>query len=110
VAADLDRLLELAERVLLKDKLEPELVQDMEAYSSALAECLQDLDKFQSHPENGDKIKLLAQCHSKILGIAEALRGNASKEMRELRKRGKGLRAYVGTLPKRISVTPTRKG
>lgn len=52
----------------------------------------------------------LVKLHERILTLAESMRESTAVDIRHLKAKGKGIMAYVDTLPKRISRGPTRKG
>jgi hypothetical protein len=48
--------------------------------------------------------------HSIVIHLASEMKDFVANSLRSLKRRGKGLRAYSGHLPKRISTTKGRKG
>jgi hypothetical protein len=55
-------------------------------------------------------MKELLKLHKQVLHIGEQLILDTSDERKALRKRGKGIMAYIDVLPRRVSVTGKRKG
>ncbi|MBN8547823.1 MAG: hypothetical protein J0M12_00760 [Deltaproteobacteria bacterium] len=77
-----------------------------EAWASKNSEVLSGTRK----PENEDTFRTLAAAHAKLMEHAEALKRKTGKDLSDLRKKGKGIMAYTDILPKRISISGTKKG
>lgn len=60
--------------------------------------------------ENSTEIRELLDLHNQVLGFAETALKGTSNEIIKLKLKGKGLLAYTDILPRRISITRTRKG
>jgi hypothetical protein len=57
-----------------------------------------------------DSLRALAEVHAKIIDFAEEIKRQTGRELGEQRKKGKGIMAYTDILPKRISMSGTKKG
>ena len=55
-------------------------------------------------------LQQLSDLHAEVLARAEVLLSSTSKGLQELKRKSKGIRAYLDILPKKISVTGSRKG
>ena len=77
-----------------------------ETWSAAHSEVLSGKQK----PDNEKEFRELADAHAKIMEHVAVLKTQTSKNLGELHKKGKGIMAYTDILPKRISISGTRKG
>ena len=59
---------------------------------------------------NRAALQELSDLHTEVLSRAEVLLNSTSKDLQELKRKAKGIRAYIDILPKKISVTGSRKG
>lgn len=105
--SEITRLIRLADEVLAEGIAPDDLIERMEAYSQALEAWLgsgQDLSGREgAYPQLNEK-------HTLVLSRAESLRDLTSQELKDLKTRGRGIMAYIDTLPKRLSAFRMRKG
>lgn len=109
-----EELLRLAQEALAAQSISSdEFVEKVGRYSAAFeswsarhAEVLSGKQK----PADVKEFRALAQAHAKIMEHAAELKHQTSKDLGELHKKGKGIMAYTDILPKRISMSGTRKG
>ena len=52
----------------------------------------------------------LAVCHQQMLEFAQSLRNDTERELKELKRKGKGILAYLDHFPQPTSRKPRRKG
>lgn len=52
----------------------------------------------------------LADLHAKVISIAEDLKSDAARQLRDFGIKKRGMKAYVDPLPQRISVRRPKKG
>ncbi len=105
-----EQLIDLARRALEKTPEIEEGVSLIEDYTEAFA-ALQ-------NPETGElpndldpeQLEILQDLHTAVLRKAHNYKQSTSSDMVHLRKRGKGLKSYIDTLPKSISRRRPRKG
>ena len=101
-------LIEFADEILTSDAHLPAIVDKIEEYFDALEDLLPSLEK-NPKTVKAEVAKLLEK-HTAILGLTGSLRNDASKELRELKRRGKGILAYRNIFPKRVSLVKNKKG
>jgi len=98
-------LIELAEKILNTESGPDTILEEFNAYTSAL-----DVWLTQPRTEDPEIIKSLLENHDKVVKKALSLKDEASVELRKLKAKGKGILAYVDILPKRISFGTKKKG
>ena len=110
----LEELLRLAQETLnVPIASTTEFIEKIAQYSAAFAAwgaAHADILSGKQKPSDEKQFRLLAETHSKIIDRAEALKGETGKDLNQLRKKGKGIMAYTDILPKRISMSGTKKG
>jgi hypothetical protein len=82
-------------------------VERVDAYVQAFDSWAQSTNLESSDKELGIRI---ADQHATIMMLMEALKGEAALALKDLREKGKGLRAYTDVFPKRISTMKPKKG
>jgi len=101
------RLIESAERALEKELEIPEKIERIESYFDAF-------EGFFPHlAESGlekKQLEALLEKHQAILKATISLRDDTSRELRALKKRGKGIMAYTDLYPKRMSIITNKRG
>lgn len=103
--ADLQELAEAA--LVVQDNPEAQLTA-IETYCEAFAKAeqagsLADL-------EAGEEAEILSKLHEKVLMQAAVLLDDTARDMQHFKKKARGIMAYVDTMPKKISVTKSKKG
>ena len=93
----------------------PDSLELLERYSSSFAaweESWKDADaKGLLQSTKGREIgKRIAAQHAQILRLGDEMRREMVESLRALRVKGRGLKAYIGDLPPRVSTIKTRKG
>ena len=110
----IEELISLADGVLSKSDDSEVALEKIEEYTEKFSSWYN--EHFASLEEGDiqeDVISLLQQLneqHGKVLALAEDLRESITDDRRELKRKGKGIMAYIDTLPKRLSLRRTRKG
>jgi hypothetical protein len=83
------------------------VVECVEAYADAFDSWEQGRKLQSADKELGVRI---ADQHATIMMLTESVKGDAATALKELREKGKGLRAYTDVFPKRISTMKPKKG
>lgn len=104
----LDDLTQLAQNALESDPEGPEIIEIIERYFDAFEAFAPRLLTIGRDEE--EKLQALAAKHAAVLELTTTLRDETSRELRSLKLRGKGIRAYKDIYPKRISLGKGRKG
>lgn len=78
----------------------------IEAYSEAFSRWYAE----NPNPTESEQLERLSRHHTEILEKVAELRELTSIDLRNLKKKGKGILAYTDVLPKRISFGRKRKG
>lgn len=114
--SDIDELLAKG-RAALEDAGDPdEVVARVEQFAAAfqrwLDSCGPDDSQRQAALAKLERASLeqLMVVHREVLARAEVLQTDTSEALRLLKQRGKGILAYTGVLPSRVSIGRTRKG
>ena len=105
---DITRLIALADEIISCNTEDKGIIDRIEDYFDAVDDALPYLEK--SAKKHEAELRVLFEKHNTILGITGSLKEDASREIRELKKRGKGILAYRDLLPRRISLGTSRKG
>lgn len=112
----LAELLNLAREINSAEPNSLDNIDQIEKYCSSLAQWLKETENSSSHP-NADTLGLsaadlteLSKLHGSVMQLASQLLGNTATQLQDLQIKAKGIMAYVDTLPKKISVTKSRKG
>lgn len=111
--------MELSDLILLADSaLNPELTED--DFIIKLEEYTEAFDKWftkNSHSLRTEAAKwdqqaldALVSKHEEIANKTQILQDRAPEDMRKLKRKGKGIMAYVDILPKSIGFTKVKKG
>lgn len=90
-----------------------EFIDKVAAYSTAFEAWRatnSDILKGEKPPQDEAEFRALAGAHAKLVDHLTALKARTGKDLGDLRKKGKGIMAYTDILPKRISISGTRKG
>lgn len=87
-----------------------DFVSSIETYARLLDALLRDLASMKISKESKPLMEELMQVHGRVMEGADARKADAGKFLGNLQERGRGLRAYVDPLPKRISVRRPREG
>ncbi|RMG42763.1 MAG: hypothetical protein D6719_05555 [Candidatus Dadabacteria bacterium] len=112
-ASDISALIAQAEDLLDSSKCQnveevvEKLADYVESFSSLEKALMNSAAEFQQHTT---LLRELESKHALVLSLAEELKDNTSKELRDLKVRGRGIMAYLDILPQRISVLGKRKG
>lgn len=112
---DLKPLLDLAGRIIAQEHPEADLLGLIEEYSARFTEW------HESAEAGGDlslleksfgaaNLKLLSERHRLVIAKVASLKEGTAEDLRNLKRRGKGIMAYTDTMPKRISLRKDRKG
>jgi len=106
-------LLQLARRVLSLPEGDDQLGA-LEEYVEALEGWLKEHDHELRIKKNdicnAAEVEDLVKSHAEVMCSVQALLTNTSDKLGELRRRAKAIMAYVDVLPKKISMSGTRKG
>lgn len=109
---EIKQLIDLADEALSEDFASVRFLDAMEEYVQAFAAWQKKVGlgvagglEVQAQPDvDIEQLKLLDKKHSKLLTRAGQLHEQTAKDLKDQQERGKGIRAYVDTLPKRLSV------
>ena len=129
MAADIDELIRLAQSIIDEKStnkvalLEGEekaaelpvdqLIDRVEGYAEDFSVWFEEHQEYflEKDPHTLEpKMKALLELHKQVLFIAERLLTDTSQERRELKRRGKGIMAYLDVFPRRVSITGKREG
>ncbi len=80
----------------------------MENYQEKLQELLLSSEKLKNLDKK--EIKVLFDSHNKIVEELNKLFLSYKEDLKEFQKKSKGIKAYMGVRPKRISIVSTKKG
>ena len=110
-------LLACGNNILLKGVSEAELPGLLDQYSDLFARWYEKSNLASGSPEAiaivGEVTEVLgsvAAMHEAVLKLATDAQALTSADLKTIRSRGKGILAYVDTLPKRLSLNKSRKG
>ncbi len=103
----LNTLIAIAESAL-KSESEDQFIDILEQYSEKFARWQQQIPA--EIEQNKALLEKLQTLHSEILARAQTLKGGTAAQMRQLKKRGKGILAYTDVMPKRLGAIRPRKG
>lgn len=104
-AQELIRLGQAALDALRRDDAED--IEQVQLYVEAFDGWIQGEPLADSEKELGMRI---ADQHATIMMLVESEKGEVAALLKELREKGKGLRAYTDIFPKRISTMKPKKG
>gem|GEM_PF-6618717 len=109
---DFQGLISFAERILSLPESHPGMEQELEQYSNLFDEWYRENEKSLSRGESSlqhRQLEELVEKHNAVVGKAVALKEQTRVEIRRLRRRGKGILAYTGVPPERISIMRPKK-
>ncbi len=104
---EIEKLIELAEHTLEEGLEPPEKLARIESYFDAF-ELFAPRLKEEKFEEN--ELRILLAKHEAVMRMTSSFRDDTSKELRTLRKRGRGIIAYMDILPRKISMITNKKG
>jgi hypothetical protein len=129
MAANIDQLIALARSILKEQEAcgedlsegeeEPpastvdELIDRVEGYAEDFSVWFEAHKEYFLEKEASGlepQMKELLELHKRVLFVAEKLLTDTSQERKALKKRGKGIMAYLDVLPRRVSITGKREG
>jgi len=105
---EIKQLLQFANDVIENDDSSSNLLEKIQIYFDAFEVFRPSLENMKKNSETD--LHQLLEKHNKILTITMELRDETSREIRELKKRGKGIMAYTDIYPKKISLGSQKKG
>jgi hypothetical protein len=82
-------------------------IEALQLYVEAFERWIQGGQVGQPEKELGMRI---ADQHATIIAVVESEKGEVAAVLKDLREKGKGLRAYTDIFPKRISTMKPKKG
>lgn len=71
---------------------------------------LLDADQIRSEASSATQLRRVLKQHDQVLFLAEKMKAQITDSLKNVRKKGKSLNAYVDGYPKRISTMKSRKG
>ena len=101
-------LQELAEAALVAQEDPETQLTAIESYCEAFAKAEQ--AGSLANLEAGEQTEALSKLHEKVLMQAAVLLDDTARDMQYFKKKARGIMAYVDTMPKKISVTKSKKG
>lgn len=107
--SSIEQVQQLALRILEHNEPSDEALELLERYVGIFGVWY---DQYQNHPLNttAEALQKLSESHGMILDCARRWKLDTAGSLAANRRKGKGMRAYVDTLPRRISFKRTRKG
>ncbi len=98
-------LLQLADKVLEHSGHLDEVLPLLEDYSEAFDKWISQGEiQLQSYSKQDQQLVLqLAEKHQQIIEYAQRVKDLTAEELKDLKHKGRGLMAYVDSLPKRIT-------
>lgn len=106
-------MLNLADSALLPADSSRERLDAIEQYSLQFGKWyqgLQDPERELCAEQSGEQIQELLKKHERIIMQVQEMQKDTSLDMVRFQEMAKGIMAYVDLLPKRVSLTKTKKG
>ena len=99
---EIDALLSLGRELLSVEPTEETFVERVTNYSAGLSALLESVDTGEGEVSRGS-LQALLELHREIITRCQGERSGALVQLKELEQRGKAIRSYLDTLPRRIS-------
>ena len=110
---ELSRLKVVESLITLGDQLISHMKKRDWAALDLLDSYMEEIDKFlnlRDSKQSEVELRKVLKQHDQVLFLAEKMKAHIAESLKNVRKNGKILNAYVDGYPKRISTMKTRKG